>query len=317
MKVMDRIPSAARRALVLLASTWLSNASAIAQSGGVYDMKWNSIDGGAQTSTGGSFKIIGTIGQADAGQMQGGSFTFLGGFVQSTSCYKSEQPVTDSSPKNRFLSLTDRNPGRLTALRVTLSNLPSPFSTLNGKSMWVGQPTEICENSGQDASVPIEECGPAPGGPGGLTLLVARLQCDPLFIDWSSMTLPINIASEFIVPGGTYSIQAVDQLCPLADESSFSSPLVITNPIWGDVIGEPCSLGGICPPPDGSVDVVTDVTAVLEMFKNSGFAPGKARSDLEPSVIDLQINISDVTFVLNAFSGSSYPFAPSTTNPCP
>jgi hypothetical protein len=54
---------------------------ASAQSGGGYDLTWNSIDGGgAMFSTGGNYSLGGTIGQADAGTMSGGSYTLAGGF---------------------------------------------------------------------------------------------------------------------------------------------------------------------------------------------------------------------------------------------
>jgi hypothetical protein len=52
-----------------------------AQSGGGYNLTWNTIDGGGATfSTGGSYSLGGTIGQPDAGLMSGGSYTLAGGF---------------------------------------------------------------------------------------------------------------------------------------------------------------------------------------------------------------------------------------------
>ncbi len=58
-----------------------SSVPASAQSGGGYDLTWNSIDGGGQMfSTGGAYSLGGTIGQADAGTMSGGSYTLSGGF---------------------------------------------------------------------------------------------------------------------------------------------------------------------------------------------------------------------------------------------
>src|SRR2546423_8159974 len=55
---------------------------AFAQSGGSFDLKWSTIDGGGGASGGGTFSIAGTIGQPDAGRMNGGDF-FLGGGVLS------------------------------------------------------------------------------------------------------------------------------------------------------------------------------------------------------------------------------------------
>lgn len=51
-----------------------------AQTGGGYDLTWNTIDGGGGTSTGGGYTLSGTIGQPDAGAMSGGSYSLIGGF---------------------------------------------------------------------------------------------------------------------------------------------------------------------------------------------------------------------------------------------
>jgi uncharacterized membrane protein len=53
---------------------------AIAQSGGSYDLTWNTFDGGGGTSAGGAYSLSGTIGQPDAGSMSGGAYTLNGGF---------------------------------------------------------------------------------------------------------------------------------------------------------------------------------------------------------------------------------------------
>jgi len=62
-------------ALLLLASV------ALAQSGGGYDLSWNTIDGGGTTwSEGGGYSLGGTVGQPDAGVLSGGGYTLAGGF---------------------------------------------------------------------------------------------------------------------------------------------------------------------------------------------------------------------------------------------
>ena len=54
---------------------------AIAQSGGGYDLSWNTVDGGGYTfSMGGGYFLGGTIGQPDAGTHSGGPYTLGGGF---------------------------------------------------------------------------------------------------------------------------------------------------------------------------------------------------------------------------------------------
>jgi len=66
-------------AVVLVLSVGAS--LALAQSGGSYDLTWNTVDGGGATfSTGGSYSLGGTIGQADAGALSGGSYALAGGF---------------------------------------------------------------------------------------------------------------------------------------------------------------------------------------------------------------------------------------------
>ncbi len=54
---------------------------ALAQSGGGYDLTWNTVDGGGYTwSEGGGYALGGTIGQPDAGTLSGGGYTLTGGF---------------------------------------------------------------------------------------------------------------------------------------------------------------------------------------------------------------------------------------------
>jgi len=45
-----------------------------------YSIDWSTIDGGGGTSTGGVYSVSGTIGQPDAGHMNGGNYTLDGGF---------------------------------------------------------------------------------------------------------------------------------------------------------------------------------------------------------------------------------------------
>jgi hypothetical protein len=52
----------------------------VAQSGGGYDLTWNSVDGGGGASTGGGYTLSGTAGQPDAGLLTGGGYTLGGGF---------------------------------------------------------------------------------------------------------------------------------------------------------------------------------------------------------------------------------------------
>ena len=72
-----------RKILLVLAALLLLAGGAVvyAQTGGGYDLSWNTVDGGgAMFSTGGSYSLGGTIGQPDAGTLRGGGYTLVGGF---------------------------------------------------------------------------------------------------------------------------------------------------------------------------------------------------------------------------------------------
>jgi hypothetical protein len=53
---------------------------ALSQSGGPYDLTWNTVGGGATSSSGGAYALGSTIGQPSAGVMSGGAYTLTGGF---------------------------------------------------------------------------------------------------------------------------------------------------------------------------------------------------------------------------------------------
>ena len=146
----------------------------------------------------------------------------------------------------------------------------------------------------------------APGWP---TLRTAALQCEPYYTFWGSDT--VHIYHELIVPAGTYEIQAIDPACDTAAEEDYSPSLEWDSSIWGDLVKD-CTTTP-CGPPDGIVNVTTDVTAVLDKYKNLPNAVSKVRADLEgspagnPPLPDQAINITDVTYCLSAFLGEAYP----------
>lgn len=71
----------AARGLVGLALLLLLASISVAQSGGGYDMSWNTVDGGGAThNTGGDYTLAGTAGQPDAGVLAAGEYTLGGGF---------------------------------------------------------------------------------------------------------------------------------------------------------------------------------------------------------------------------------------------
>ena len=69
------------RLLLLLCLLLVVSVPVIASSGGSFDLSWETLDGGGGTSSGGSYALSGTIGQADAGgPLSDGDYTLNGGF---------------------------------------------------------------------------------------------------------------------------------------------------------------------------------------------------------------------------------------------
>lgn len=228
------------------------------------------------------------------------------GLPDECNCHVPAAPQPDATERrNRFLTFSGGDSVRPQAIRVVLSDLPPPFHAFNGTALWVNEPRPIPENSG------VTDPSELPGDP---TFLAATLGCEPVYRDWGLSGL-VHVYHELIVPDGTYNVQVIGEDCNLVIPDDFSASLMISTSIWGDVLADCAS--SPCGPPDDSVDVVTDVTGILDKFRNLLGSPAKSRSDLEPSLIDLLINISDVTFALNGFQGDTYPFDAPAQGPCP
>lgn len=54
--------------------------AAFCQGGDQYKISWHTIDGGGGTSATGQYRVMGTIGQYDAGYTEAGQYELLGGF---------------------------------------------------------------------------------------------------------------------------------------------------------------------------------------------------------------------------------------------
>lgn len=241
-------------------------------------------------------------------------------------------------PKNRAISINAGDALLQQSVRVTWGdqpNWPGGHAELVGQEKWMTEPFQVCENSGDGLSKSPPNCGPAPGLP-QKWFWAAYLVCDPSYAHAAYLTLlenycsgsgeacssdndcaagtcgvdgAIHILDQAIVPTrnanqpATYSVQVAENrfgfLC------SYSDALVVTQPIWGDI-----GNGTGCPmaPPNGDADLVPDVTNALNKFSNGFCAPKKTRVDVEPASLDMQVNISDMLLLLNAFSGFDYPF---------
>jgi hypothetical protein len=58
----------------------MARAAAADTSGPGYEITWYTVDGGGGASSGGDYALDGTIGQADAGSLNGGAYVLAGGF---------------------------------------------------------------------------------------------------------------------------------------------------------------------------------------------------------------------------------------------
>jgi hypothetical protein len=86
-------------ALVLV----LSVLPVLAQTGGLFDLSWNTIGGGGGSSSGGDYALGGTVGQPDAGVSAGGGFTLGGGFWSGGQVVEN-QPPTDIQLSNHTIT---------------------------------------------------------------------------------------------------------------------------------------------------------------------------------------------------------------------
>ena len=111
-----------------------------------------------------------------------------------------------------------------------------------------------------------------------------------------------------------YAVRVIDATCDTADAAYYSAPFVVETSLFGDIVSDCTSPP--CGPPDGFVNVISDVVAVLTKFSNLPGAPIKARADLHPVTPDRNVSILDVLYVIEAFSGSPYPFDHDPA-PCP
>ncbi|UCC29457.1 MAG: hypothetical protein JSU86_14790 [Phycisphaerales bacterium] len=243
----------------------------------------------------------------------GSQWEVYAGVVAAATCFPSSMPEPDRLPlpgnpinqTMRYLSLSAGDPGRIQAVRVTFNDVPPPYDSWNGLVMWVAQPETFCQSAGQvtapcaGAHLPSNEFSGA------------TLQCDPLFKDWASEGV-VHVFHEGIIPSATYTVQVIDSTCAVA-ESDFSAPLIMTTSRWGDVVRNCMTCP--CGPPDGVVGIPTDVTAVLDKFKNLEpptipcYAIMKVRADFDWETPNQRVDISDVTFCLDAFRGVHWPVA--------
>jgi LPXTG-site transpeptidase (sortase) family protein len=107
----------------------------LAQSGG-YDISWWTVDSGGETfSTGGTYRLGGTIGQPDAGEHSGGDYTLYGGFWN-RDFPLTLAPSTEPAAKPDSLPDTGFAPGRVT--RPSPLPVEKAFTEMN--DLWLEIP---------------------------------------------------------------------------------------------------------------------------------------------------------------------------------
>lgn len=223
--------------------------------------------------------------------------------------------------KNRSLSLrvppsVTAGPGAITALRVTLVDLQNPqpanlpccpppdFSSYEagatctdpgGCVRWVGKPGTFLESQ---------------GNPGGGSYLAARLQCTPLYRDWT-VDGEFHVIGAEIVPSSTYQIQNLGESCRGNEAScvAASAPIVATTARWSDIAA------AFNPPATTTQPDAIDVAQLVNKFKNVVGAPVKAISQIQPNVPEpnADINALDIVAAVDALKQFAYPFS----GPCP
>jgi hypothetical protein len=90
--------------LILCLLSLLVALPVLAQTGGIFDLTWSTIDGGGgAASSGGGFSLGGTIGQPDAGVMAGGDYTLAGGFWGGGGIQENRPPTDIQLSKNTVM----------------------------------------------------------------------------------------------------------------------------------------------------------------------------------------------------------------------
>jgi len=205
--------------------------------------------------------------------------------------------IADSSGlrKNRYISLEPPDLGEPYAIRVRLQSL-SGFSGFNQELRWVGPASAAPDEYSDDPTA---------------SFMAARLTCDPLFADWSTIDV-LHVYGGDIIPGSTYHVQLIGAQCAeqVSLEASYSPHLeVITTP-WGDAV-EPFfdNPNGVAQPD------FNDISGIVSKFLADPDAPLKVVAQLQPDCVKPwnAIDFRDIAASVGGFRGESYPF----TGPCP
>lgn len=224
--------------------------------------------------------------------------------------------------KNRFISFRYPSQGAQVALQVEMVSLmPSAYGVFNGERMYVGEPQTVSQWAAvsDDTPCPAQTCRTP-------TFQAAKLQCTPVFRDWSDIDV-LHVYHEVVVPGSIYKVRALAEGCDPALPSAFSDWLEgLATSGFGDIVDMHEEATETWGEPQGTVDIVMDAVAAIDKFANKSpiqgpatnfWALSKPRADIEPALIDFRINITDVTRIIDAFSGVGHGFTAPAFPVCP
>jgi hypothetical protein len=96
-----------------------------------YDLSWWTVDNGGGTSSGGTYLLSGTMGQPDAGHMQGGRYTLDGGFWVFGAAIPPILYIHFTPPSTALLYWTTNDPGWILETKTVLNTVGgwTPVST--------------------------------------------------------------------------------------------------------------------------------------------------------------------------------------------
>lgn len=215
-------------------------------------------------------------------------FTRFSPFCEPSGCLVAIEPAPEVNTvaKNRYLSIVPGNAAGMTALRVTLTDLPVPYESSEGLARWVGEP-QLLEESATQPEPPFK---------------AAPLVCDPVFRDWG-VEGTIHVYSDAIIPNASYAVQAIFDDCDLSRGCDYSPALSVETARWGDVAAPYFD-----PESPTSQPNFGDITAIVSKFKDDPGAIRKVFADLSPNSPDAVVNFKDISDDVEAFKGNAYPY---------
>lgn len=204
-----------------------------------------------------------------------------------------------SAVRVRMLDLQNPSPPN------PLCCLPQDFSTFEAAT---------CSAAGESGACarwlgPLATVRESQGNPGLGTFLASRLQCDPYYTNWPT-GVPIVVFAPEIMPSSTYEFVAYSSTCKGVEGTCTNiSPAGSALTRRSGDVAPSFNPPGTAQQPDG-----LDVVALMDKFRNVATAGSKARTQLQPAVIELNsdVNALDIVNTVDAFRGLRYPF----TGPC-